>query len=88
MNDPERIVELVDLANSKLAISSDDKPRNGDNNGHNDNEITCSKCQSTNPMISRYCNNCGSNLTSTCSKCGHNNPMGSEFCNKRGLALA
>ncbi len=44
VNDPERIVELVDLANSKLTISSEDKPRNGDNNGHNDKEITCSKC--------------------------------------------
>jgi hypothetical protein len=46
---------------------------------------TCSSCGLANPVGSRFCNQCGSQLG--CPSCGWNNATGSKFCNGCGAQL-
>jgi predicted Ser/Thr protein kinase len=46
-------------------------------------EVTCPKCQATNPVRSPYCVKCAEALTdptAACNHCGKNNRMGSRCC--------
>lgn len=46
--------------------------------------MKCSKCHYLNPKGAKYCNECGSKLSSVCYKCGQVNSLGSNFCNSCG----
>jgi serine/threonine-protein kinase len=46
-------------------------------------EVTCPKCQATNPVRQPYCNKCAAPLTDpmpSCGHCGKSNRMGSRWC--------
>jgi predicted RNA-binding Zn-ribbon protein involved in translation (DUF1610 family) len=49
--------------------------------------IPCPNCGLQNSKNSKFCNNCGKNLSSVCSKCGTSNPLNSSFCSKCGFSL-
>lgn len=52
--------------------------------------VACPKCGTANPVGAKFCNNCGTKLSSTtaCPNCGHENPPGAKFCNNCGTKLA
>lgn len=50
--------------------------------------ITCRKCDNVSPAGSKFCNNCGSMLSTTCPKCGNSKtPADATFCNQCGWIL-
>jgi ribosomal protein L40E len=53
-------------------------------------EKVCLHCKRVNPQEARFCNGCGTKLSSNpiCKSCGNSNPEGSSFCNKCGFAMA
>ena len=53
--------------------------------------ITCPNCQAQIPAGSKFCPNCGTDLspaTVICPKCGQENPAGAKFCTNCGTALS
>lgn len=51
--------------------------------------ITCRKCDKGSPAGSKFCNNCGSMLSTHCPKCGNSKiPADAIFCNQCGWILA
>lgn len=49
---------------------------------------TCPNCQATIPANSKFCPECGSNLTERqCPQCKAQNPSGTKFCSNCGTAL-
>jgi membrane protease subunit (stomatin/prohibitin family) len=51
--------------------------------------IACPKCGTANPAGAKFCNNCGSSLSTTikCANCGVENKPGAKFCNNCGNKL-
>jgi len=64
--------------------------------------IICPDCGNENPLGSKFCINCGTDISQihveettkqeessylTCPKCGNRNPLGSKFCIKCGTPL-
>lgn len=47
--------------------------------------VQCPSCGATNPLGSRFCNQCGTILR--CPSCGATNSPGSRFCNQCGTQL-
>jgi predicted RNA-binding Zn-ribbon protein involved in translation (DUF1610 family) len=50
-------------------------------------EVMCVTCGAANEPGSRFCDNCGSALTTVCPSCRHENDPGSNFCDACGQAL-
>jgi membrane protease subunit (stomatin/prohibitin family) len=52
--------------------------------------LICPKCQSQNAANSRFCNNCGAQLSGKvkCPQCGTENALGAKFCNNCGTKLS
>lgn len=60
-------------------------------------QVRCSKCGALNPENTKFCGNCGNDLTAshtqaqpvgqTCAKCGTQNVAGAKFCSNCGEAL-
>ena len=49
--------------------------------------VTCVSCGAANEPGSRFCEACGSALTTACPSCAHENEPGSRFCDACGRAL-
>jgi membrane protease subunit (stomatin/prohibitin family) len=51
--------------------------------------VVCPKCGTANPAGAKFCNNCGSSLSTTikCANCGMENKPGAKFCNNCGNKL-
>ncbi len=49
--------------------------------------MICSNCGTSNPAGRRFCDNCGSALSSACPNCGEQNRPGARFCGNCGTAL-
>jgi class 3 adenylate cyclase/predicted ATPase len=50
--------------------------------------LNCFTCGTTNPAGRRFCDNCGSALSSACPTCGEANRAEARFCGNCGTALA
>ena len=50
-------------------------------------KTVCVQCRHNNPDGSKFCNECGSQLSSLCSKCGSSNPPDAKFCNQCGSKI-
>jgi ribosomal protein L40E len=50
-------------------------------------KTVCVQCRHINPDGSKFCNECGSQLSSLCSKCGSSNPPDAKFCNQCGSKI-
>lgn len=51
-------------------------------------EVACVTCGAANEPGSRFCDSCGSMLTTVCPSCRHENDAGSNFCDSCGRPLA
>ena len=55
------------------------------------NGITCRNCRTVNPLGSKFCNNCGTQMppqtTQTCANCGMANPQNRLYCDNCGHRL-
>lgn len=51
--------------------------------------VVCPNCNTANPANSRFCNDCGANLTGVvkCPTCGTENPAAAKFCSNDGTKL-
>jgi hypothetical protein len=47
----------------------------------------CVQCKHNNLDGSKFCNECGSQLSSSCSKCGSSNPPEASYCNQCGSKI-
>jgi ribosomal protein L40E len=50
-------------------------------------QCNCIQCSHDNPVGSKFCNKCGSQLSSLCSECGSSNPTDASFCNQCGSKI-
>src|SRR6266851_2703023 len=50
--------------------------------------MLCSRCNSENPVGSKFCIECGLAFSNKCSKCGQDNPPRAKFCSQCGVSLA
>lgn len=49
--------------------------------------MKCLSCGVENVSDARFCNGCGTHLSTPCSQCNYLNPMNSRFCNRCGATL-
>ena len=50
-------------------------------------DLECKKCGWSNPIDSKFCNRCGTSLSTVCSNCGNKNSSDASFCNECGARI-
>lgn len=50
------------------------------------NEVICKACKAINPKGTKFCNQCGTKLSSQCPSCGADIPDGTKFCPECGAS--
>lgn len=50
--------------------------------------ITCPKCKQNNSVGVKFCQNCGTSLTTNCRRCGTPNSLGVVYCGNCGVKLS
>jgi len=49
--------------------------------------MLCTKCGADNPVVKRFCGDCGAPLANRCGQCGAENPPEKKFCGDCGGGL-
>jgi len=50
--------------------------------------MLCATCGSDNPAVTKFCGNCGSELSNRCPACSADNPRGFKYCGECGFSLS
>lgn len=88
--EPEVVQPMVHLAEETISSENDPSTTNipTDNIPPVANARTiCVQCRHNNLDGSKFCNECGSQLSSSCSKCGSSNPPEASYCNQCGSKI-
>jgi ribosomal protein L40E len=83
--EPEIVQPEVNLADSSM--SSENDPSANIISPKADARTVCVQCRYNNPDGSKFCNECGSQLSSLCPQCGSSNPPDAKFCNQCGSKI-
>jgi ribosomal protein L40E len=51
-------------------------------------DLECKECGWANPIDSKFCNRCGSSLSTVCPNCSFKNPSDASFCNECGTKIS